>query len=111
MWKNGIWLTRLAIALGIVTIGVGLVNARLYQINIFAFLAASSIILSIAGIGCSFWRISLRSRRWRDRRFWISLGCDVVIIAAVGFLFHRGLAMEPYQNRDAPGLSGGPMGQ
>jgi hypothetical protein len=107
-WTNGIWITRVATVVGVVAVGVGLANPRLFQINVFGFLALAAVALSAAGIVASFWRIGPRSRRWRDLRFWASLVINLLVIAAVSFLYHRGQNLPAYDMQQ--NLLGGPDG-
>jgi uncharacterized membrane protein HdeD (DUF308 family) len=95
-------MTRLAIALGVVAIGIGIADPRLYQINIVVLVAVAAVALSVAGILTLFWRINLRSRRWGDARFWLSLVINLLLIATVSFFYYRGMDQKPYRSTGAP---------
>jgi hypothetical protein len=95
-WRNGIWVTRVAAVFGLAAICVGMTDPRLFHIKALALLAMGAIALSIAGIGISLYQLDMRSRRLRMPVFWLSLAANLILIAAVGFLYARGMGRPEY---------------
>jgi hypothetical protein len=100
IWADRIWVTRAALMLGLVAIAIGLTKPRLFQLNIIAWLAFAAIMCGVAGIVALLWGISLRSRRWRDKWFWLSIVCNLAIVSAVAVLYLRGMKQPPYPMHD-----------
>lgn len=100
-WESGLWVTHAALALGAVSITVGIAKPVFYQLNVFSFLAFAVILLSTAGIAMSLWRIERRSRRLRAPMFWFSLVANLIVLVAVSFLYLRSLSLAPMQKADS----------
>jgi cytochrome c oxidase assembly factor CtaG len=106
-WYDGFWLTGLSAVIGAVDILVGVASPRLYTIHMFAFLTIAAFASSLAALGAVLWRVRLRSRRWRDLRFWLAITCNLAILTALVFLYHRGQQMPAYQEA-APSMADSP---
>ena len=96
-WRNGIWVTRVALVFGVVAVGVGIANSSLLQNKVFGFLAIAAMVLSALGILLTLWQIERRSRRLRDPIFWLSLLLNLVIIVVVYQIYRHGMSRPPLQ--------------
>ena len=100
LWRQALWVTRVAALLGAVCIGVGIIAPRFFQIKILGCVALASIALSLAAIAMLLWRPDRRSRRFRDNRFWIALAVNLILIVVVLRLYIRGSQLPVFQHED-----------
>lgn len=112
-WKNALWITRVAVILGVLSICIGLKAPRLFQTKVFAFVAMLAIGLSAVAIITSFWRLQRRSSRLRDIRFWLSLFLNLAVIALVLRMYLHATAgsvdHEPYNSLEGPAGPAAPL--
>jgi hypothetical protein len=105
-WQNAIWITRAAIVLGVIAVGVEIESPGLFQTSkVIGFLAIATMSLSVCAISMSFWKIQRHSHRWRQPIFWFSLLLNLVIIGAVGLFYLRGSHLPSFRHvvpPDAP---------
>ena len=91
-------MTVVAAALGVVAIGVGIAKPDLFQIKVMGLVAIGALALSACAIVLSVWQVERRSRRLRQPIFWLSLLLNLIILAAVGFLYRRGIGLPSLQH-------------
>ena len=91
VWRNGIWLTRFAVVLGLLVIVFGVADVQLLRTPVVAFLAIIAVGGALVGIVLCLWGVHRRSKRWRSGGFWIALVASVGLIGSLSFMYARAL--------------------
>ena len=89
IWRNGIWMTRLAVVLGMLVVVFACIDMQLLLTPVAEAFGAASLLGAMAGMGMCLYGVNHRSKRLRLRGFWGSLVGGTMLIAVVGLLYFR----------------------